>query len=123
MHITDDVTIVVDKTELVTTLKQNRETHITEHETALAGWRKKMTAACMETSQKSDKGELKDFPRKLRKLTDVPTTHIKDYDRVIQMLEMHTKDSITLNAQDFSRYVQDEWAWKESFTTSNSAYI
>ena len=123
MHITDDVTIVVYKAELVNTLKQNRETHITEHEKALSGWRTKMTAACMETSQKSDKGELKDFPRKLSKLRDVPTTQIKDYDRVIQMLEMHTEDTITLNAQDFSRYVQDEWAWKESFTLSNSHYL
>ena len=38
-HIDDDVTVTVDKTELVATLKQNRETHIAEHETALAGWR------------------------------------------------------------------------------------
>lgn len=122
MRIDDDVTIVVEKEALINTLKQNRETHITEYEEALAGWRTKMTAACMETSQKADKGELKDFPRALSKLNDVPDSHVKDYDRVIQMLEMDTQDKITLNAQDFSRYVQDEWAWKERFDLSNSAY-
>ncbi len=123
MHISDEVTVEVNKTDLVEKLTQNRETHITEHEEALAGWRTKMTAACMETSQKADKSELKDFPRKLSKLMDVPPTHVKDYDRVIQMLEMHTEDTITLNALDFSRYVQDEWDWKERFTASNSSYL
>jgi hypothetical protein len=122
MRIDDDVTIVVDKAELINTLKQNRETHITEYEEALAGWRKKMTAACMETSQQADKGELKDFPRALNRLSDVPNSHVKDYDRVIQMLEMDVQEKMTINAQDFSRYVQDEWAWKERFDLSNSNY-
>lgn len=123
MHINDDLTVLVKKDELIDTLKKNREAHIAQYQEALVGWRKKMIAACMETSQKSEKGDLEKYPRKLRDLTDVPESHEKDYDRVIQMLEMHTDGGITLNSKDFSRYVQDEWDWKHRWETSNSSYL
>jgi hypothetical protein len=123
MHISDDLTVLVKKDELIETLKKNRDEHVVAYQEALKGWRKKVVAACMETSQKAEKGELKKFPHKLDKLTDVPRSHEKDYIRVIQMLEMHTDGGIKLNAQDFARYVQDEWDWKHRWETSNSNYL
>jgi hypothetical protein len=122
MHIDDDLTVLVKKDELIETLKKNREVHIAEYQEALVGWRKKMVESCMATSQQAELSKLDKYPQRLRDLTDVPVSHEKDYDRVIQMLEMHTDGSIKLNSQDFSRYVQDEWAWKARWTASNSSY-
>jgi hypothetical protein len=51
-----------------------------------------------------------------------PSNHIKDYDRVITMLEMSVDDTVTLGAEDFDRYVMDNWAWSTFAFHTNTAY-
>jgi hypothetical protein len=53
---------------------------------------------------------------------DIPTDQTKDYDRVIAMLNASVGDTIELNEQDFSHYVQDNWEWKKQFIASSSNY-
>jgi hypothetical protein len=42
-----------------------------------------------------------------------PSNHIKDYDRVITMLEVSVDETIILNASEFDQYVRDVWAWTQ----------
>ena len=51
-----------------------------------------------------------------------PSNHIKDYDRVITMLEMSVDQTITLEAHDFDRYVMDNWDWSRFALSTNTAY-
>jgi len=51
-----------------------------------------------------------------------PSNHVKDYDRVITMLEMSVDDTITLDAQAFDRYVMDNWDWSRFALATNTAY-
>jgi hypothetical protein len=50
-----------------------------------------------------------------------PSNHIKDYDRVITMLEMSLKDTVTLNAQSFDRYVIDNCDWSRFALATDTA--
>jgi hypothetical protein len=38
------------------------------------------------------------------------------------MLEMSVDDTITLDAQDFDRYVMDNWDWSRFALSTNTAY-
>jgi hypothetical protein len=51
-----------------------------------------------------------------------PSNHVKDYDRVITMLEMSVDDTVTLDAQDFDRYVMDNWDGSRFALVTNTAY-
>ena len=51
-----------------------------------------------------------------------PSNHIKDYGRVIAMLEMSVDETVTLDAQDFDRYVMDNWDWSRFALSTNTAY-
>ncbi len=52
-----------------------------------------------------------------------PEDHTKDYDRVLKMIDMSVDTEIELDQNDFSRYVLDEWEWKEMWAVSNSKYL
>jgi hypothetical protein len=52
-----------------------------------------------------------------------PVEHVKDYDRVLKMLELATDKVIELDESDFAMYVMDDWAWKQQFIASNSTYM
>ncbi len=48
---------------------------------------------------------------------DVFLTALKGY------REMDVNENVTLDANEFSNYVMDDWSWKEQFNTSNSLYL
>lgn len=50
-----------------------------------------------------------------------PPCHLESYDQALEMIRMHTEDTIELEAEDFSRLVLDNWDWKGSFMGSYSA--
>jgi len=55
-----------------------------------------------------------------------PFNKLRDYDRVIGMLEMCVDDTIELTVQEYNNYILDEWVWKNSFVTgslSNTVYL
>jgi hypothetical protein len=51
-----------------------------------------------------------------------PEDHSRDYDKAIRLVEMSAYDKISLNEDEFNRYVMNDWEWKSSFLVSNSAY-
>lgn len=52
-----------------------------------------------------------------------PEDHTKDYERAIRMMQASIYDNVKLSAEDFSRYVLNDWEWRESFVTSNAGYV
>lgn len=53
----------------------------------------------------------------------VPEDHTDDYDTVLLMLDMETRDEIELSWDEFRNYVQDEWGWTGRFNETTSTYL
>lgn len=125
------ISMSFDKATVVETLKKNRAEHETIYNEAVEGYRKAFKEAVQETqSVLADKlGELKDedlpSPRlnkhPLQSLS-VPKNQLKEYDTVLEMLELTADDTIVLDQDQYNCYMKDNWYWMNDFLVSNSAY-
>lgn len=112
--------IIVDKTKLIDKLKENREWHRAEFEKAYEGYRKAMIATLEKNLEavKNGNGKVEVHIGLVR-----PQDHTDDYDRAIQMLEWEQASTMELTLQEFTQFVQDDWGWKQQFTSTNASYI
>ena len=53
---------------------------------------------------------------------DPPRDYTSQYETVIKMLEMHSHELITLNANEVRMFIEDKWDWSKDFIGTNSAY-
>jgi len=111
--------VTVKQNELLEILRENRETHKTDYEDAYAGY----LETCAETLAEMLKG-FKAGNLEIVQWTEFPPqSQVKDYDRVIRMLELSVDSEIELAADEFANFVQDDWHWKENWVLSNSNYL
>lgn len=113
------ITISVDKAQLLTTLELNRRDHGTAYEKAKGGYIKVTSAQLKDYLTQLAEGEL----LIQRFIPAPPEDHTDDYDDVIEMMKWAQGASIELTQQQFKQYVQDDWGWKEAWVTSNTAYL
>ena len=111
-------TVKVKREELLTKVRANRDAHRELFLKAQEGYRKLVIEEL--DRMLADAREGRRIQRSVT-LTE-PSNHIKDYDRVITMLEMSVDDTITLEAHDFDRYVMDNWDWSRFALATNTAY-
>jgi hypothetical protein len=111
-------TVKVRREELLTKVRSNRDAHRELFLKAQEGYRKLV----IEELDKmlADARDRRPIQRSVT-LTE-PSNHIKDYDRVVTMLEMSVDETITLDAHDFDRYVMDNWDWSRFALSTNTAY-
>lgn len=112
---------VVKREELLVILDKNRSAHRAEFEKAIGEYREACIMELERWLERAKKGVHFAAYTKLQ----LPQDHTKDYDRVIQMVQMHQEPTIRLDEQTFANYVRDEWSWKDQFYTagaSNKAY-
>ncbi len=120
--------VTANKETLLTKLRSNREIHILAFQEARSGWldaaQTALRARATEISNLSGDAELPNlFVGGIDELSnDTPISHVKDYDRAIAMLEIHTEETITLSADDVGRYVLDQWNWSENFFAATTKY-
>ncbi len=111
--------VTINQKDLLVILRENRDTHEADYKDAYEGY----LETCVETLEKI----LQDFKAGLRETVQwtefPPQSQVKDYDRVIRMLELSVDNEIELTADEFANYVQDDWNWKDNWTVSNSAYL
>ena len=105
-------------TELLEILQKNRAQHSTMVEEARAGYIEKARDALMDRLNDAKKGKTVSLDFSLR----LPADYTHHYDTVIGMLELHQTPTITVSAQDYQSYVQDQWSWSREFFFSNSLY-
>jgi hypothetical protein len=110
--------IKVKKEELLTVLKRNRYEHRAIFLEALEGYRKQVIAELEVMLAEAKSG------RQIRRAVSLvePINQTSDYDRIIRILEMETRDEIQLQEREFAQYVMDDWAWKQQFTSMTSTY-
>lgn len=113
-------TVKVKKQELITILTKNRAEH---HDIFLEAQKNYRTAA-IEVIDKQLELAKNNKPFVLTEITELvqPADYTKEYDRVLQMLEMSVDDIIEITAQEFQNFVQDIWNWSQNWSISNSGY-
>lgn len=109
----------INKEELLSKVRINRDNHKHTFEKALIGYREEVIKELEESLHNARIG------KKIQTYISLeePMNQTQDYDRVIAMLEMSEDQIIELTSQEFDHYVLDNWTWKEQFTISNSKYI
>lgn len=104
--------------KLLESIKKNRNEHRIVFLEAQEGYRKLIIKELDERLADAKAG------RKIDRYVGAtpPSDHTRDYDRVVNMLEMCTEAEVELSEQEFGQYVMDQWEWKARFLHSNSAY-
>lgn len=111
--------VQVKTEDLLVKVRENREGHRALFEQAIEVYRER---AIEEIERILD--DAKNGRKIVRAIGLVePRDYTKEYDRVVAMLEMTVDSQIVISSQDFSRFVMDDWEWKEAFTTSTAAYL
>jgi len=113
------------KGQLLEKLKSNREKHAEDYKNAKEEYRQATAVACRKLLDMIEPGLVVNHSEFLKNLSR-PTDQTKHYDRIIQMLEFTSEDSIELSQEVFTQIVLDEWDWKSGYEAtkmSNSSYL
>jgi len=106
------------KEEVLNRLKINREEHLKIVREAQEGYREQYEKLLVKTLDDLRSG--KEVPNHVG-LT-VPSNHVDDYDRAIEMLEMCTEKEIILDENQFQELMRNKWNWMSGFLVSNAGY-
>ena len=110
--------VKVNKTELLTILKTNRQKHQEIYIKAFDGYRKEVIRHLQFALDQASAGE--------KIITQIsliaPQDHTAEYDRVIGMLKMSVDEKIEIDNTEYRQYVLDEWDWSKHFSTTSSSY-
>jgi hypothetical protein len=109
--------VKIKRDKLLNIVRSNKEKHIKEFNEAVEDFKKAVIKVSEENVTLINEGklELKPVPHK-------PVSYESSYVRAIRMLELSVDTEIELNLHDFDQLVQDEWQWKQTFSTMNSTY-
>lgn len=110
--------VTVKKSELLETLKKNREQHANDYKETRAAYE---VAFVDELKKMLNKAvEKTEFVRTVDLVE--PENHTREYDRNIRMLTMSVSETVVISEHEFSQFVLDEWNWKDRFTGTSEFY-
>lgn len=112
------ITTVVEKKGLLDILVKNREEHRKIVREAREGYVEDAKRALAARLDELKSGKIAGLQFSLVP----PSDYTSVYDTAIRMLEMHTGDTVTLEASEFRNMVMDAWDWQKSFLHSNLRY-
>lgn len=110
-------------------LKDHKEKHIQEFSEQMQGWKKAMEQFAVELSEwkdsisddifaQSDKDTRKQRPVEPQR----PISFVKDYDKLIELVEHHVGDKVEIEQYEFDQIVKDEFGWKGQFLSNSALY-
>ena len=109
----------VNRKKLLETLRENRTNHAVIVKEAHTGY----LVAAQKAVEKCRAALAEGHIVSINKFAlTVPVDYRSAYDTAIAMLEWSTDENITLAADEFRQFVQDQWDWKDGFISSNAAY-
>ena len=111
--------ITINKLDLLTALRANREGHREQFLKAQEGWKASIIEELERRMADAKRGKFVDARFYFRE----PEDHTLEYDRAIRMMEMDINSTIKMPEHDFAQYVMDDWGWKAEWTACNSSYI
>lgn len=120
-----DLTIEVEVTDLLDTLRTNRAKHLKAYEAAKVGYRKLLKQELYDKIAVLDGKKFRARPANQHLghiINRRPENYLAEYDEVIGMLEWTQDATIRLDSTQYQQYIKNEWNWSNSFTTANVAY-
>jgi hypothetical protein len=110
--------VTVKKEELLEKLKANREAHKELFSKAQKVYRQDMIEELDRMLAEAKAG------KQIRRAITMPEPqdHTADYNRVIAMVEMSVSPFVELYADDFDKYVMDNWSWSAHALATNTMY-
>ncbi len=111
-------TVKVNKLEFIERVTVNRDAHRRIFKRALKGYERRLLSELEQRIDDVSAGRQIDRYIGLPE----PADHTADYDRILGMAEMSVDDVIELDANDFARFVMDQWDWKQDFIDTASLY-
>jgi len=112
------VEVTLDKTAVLEKLRENLQSHSRLVSEARDGYLKKAKEVLERALAQATEGKVVSLEFHLA----VPKDYSSVYKTTIEMLEMHTGETITLAAGDYKKLIQDDWDWAHDFVVSNAAY-
>lgn len=110
--------INVNKKQLLEVLNKNKAQHEDDYKEAVEGYLRKAEEEVAKMWNRIKQGKL---PKQSIKAVR-PVEYLKEYDRAIAMLEMHSNTHIDLGAKAYMQFVEDEWNWKAHFVSNTLSY-
>jgi hypothetical protein len=111
-------TVNIRKDEFIDKVSANRATHRAAFEKALEGYQKILVRELEGRIADVKAGRQIEHYIRLPE----PADHTDDYDRILAMAEMSVDEVIELDADDFARFVMDQWDWKQNFAETAAYY-
>lgn len=117
MHHHHNRTVKINKQKLIDKIKENKSSHITEFNTAVAAYRVEANKQLENLKKDLENGSL----TIAIKLT-TPINRTDEYDKVIQMFEWEVENEIELTQAEFNEYVHDDNERSRTAKFANSFY-
>lgn len=110
--------VKINKKSLLKTVVENRVSHKKIVDEAMKGYQEVVLDALAKRNIDVHNGT----NVHLRFDHNEPENHLKEYDRIIRMLNMSSDKIVELSSQEFDWYVMDNWHWKNQWIHSNAVY-
>lgn len=113
--------VKINKTELLTIVRENKEKHIKEFNESVEDYKKAALAVTEKNLELAKTGNLDEIAR-IKGMPSKPVSYEDAYSRAIRMLELSVEEIIEIEEHIFNQLVLDEWTWKQAFVASSALY-
>lgn len=114
-------TTKIQKTELLSIVKANLETHLTDYAEAVSDYKLAALKLAKANLELAETGELAKIAE-IKEMPAEPKSYEAEYNRAIRKLELSVDDVIEVDELTFNQLVLDEWNWKTQFLVGNALY-
>lgn len=118
MNILNSMQITAKTESVLVALIENRKKHLKIVIEARVGYAKKAREVLLDQLGKLEAGKISVVNFSLV----APQDYTKVYDTAIEMLRLHTGETVTLDSSQVRTLMMDEWDWKLRFISTNSVY-
>lgn len=110
-------TVTVFKQQLREKISSNKKKHESEYNQAVIEYNSAMKSYYNQLAEKvnSHNSESGIIPLFKHDPPERPRSYIKEYESVENMLKYEVRDEIELSMEEFSKYIEDDWGWKDTF--------
>jgi hypothetical protein len=113
--------VSIKRTKLLEILGKNRDEHTKIYLEACTAYKKEMVKYLQNMIKKVNQAEDGEAIKVYIGLP-CPEEHTDDFDRVMDMMEVDTRDIIELDEREAAQYISNKWGWVGSFTTNTMSY-
>jgi hypothetical protein len=118
MHMLNSMRIKASTNAVMAALVKNRSAHAAIVKEARQGYVSKAQMVLTQKLSELAAGKVVALSFSLR----VPVDQTKVYDTAIEMMRLHTEETVELDAGQVRNLMLDEWDWTDQFYATNSMY-